>query len=62
MPQTREKKTTSVVKNVAMNMELPVKAFVELELWAVIWFLALKGEMAIGIHRELERVYGVGVH
>ncbi len=38
LPQTREKKTTSVPKNTALNLELPVKAYVKLELRAVIRF------------------------
>ncbi len=41
-------------------MELPMKAYVKLELHAVIQYLALKGETVVRIHRELERVYGVG--
>ncbi len=28
LPQTREKKTTSVLENAAVNMEVPVKAYI----------------------------------
>ncbi len=39
-------------------MDLTVKAYVKLELRAVIQFLALNGETAVHIHHESELVYG----
>ncbi len=44
MSQTLKKKTTSVPKNVAVNIELPVKARVKLELRGYPVFSAERGD------------------